>query len=71
MNGLRTLLLLPLGLFVLFWGTYTIAFGEIGQLAPAVLLGVLALLLGVTVTNIEVFVLRPLRALLHSRQHRT
>ena len=68
MNGLRTLLLLPLGLFVLFWGTYTIAFGEIGQLAPAVLLGVLALLLGVTVTNMEVFVLRPLRALLQSAQ---
>jgi len=71
MNGLRTLLLLPLGLFVLFWGTYTIAFGEIGQLAPAVLLGVLALLLGVTVTNIEVFVLRPLRALLQAAQDLT
>ncbi len=56
---------------MLFWGTYTIAFGEIGQLAPAVLLGVLALLLGVTVTNIEVFVLRPLRALLQAAQDLT
>ena len=71
MIGLRTLLLLPLGLFVLFWGVSTIAFGEMGQLAPAVLLGVLALLLGVTVTNMEVFVLRPLRALLQSAQDLT
>ena len=46
MIGLRVLLLFPLGAFVLIWGAYTIATGETGQLAPAVILGVLAVLLG-------------------------
>src|SRR5437867_2854270 len=68
MMGLRTMLLFPLGAFVLFWGAYTVALGERGHLAPAVLLGLLALLLGVTATNMEVFVLRPLRALLQAAQ---
>ena len=71
MIGLRVLLLFPLGAFVLIWGAYTIATGETGQLAPAVILGVLAVLLGVTATNMEVFVLRPLRALLRAAQELT
>ena len=71
MIGLRVLLLFPLGAFVLIWGAYTIAIGETGQLAPAVILGVLAVLLGVTATNMEVFVLRPLRALLRAAQELT
>ena len=68
MIGLRVLLLFPLGAFVLIWGAYTIATGETGQLAPAVILGVLVVLLGITATNMEVFVLRPLRALLRAAQ---
>jgi PAS domain S-box-containing protein len=71
MIGLRLLLLFPLGAVVLFWGVYTIATGEMHQLAPAVLLGVLVVLLGVTATNMEVFVLRPLRALLQAAQELT
>jgi len=71
MIGLRVLLLFPLGAFVLIWGAYTIATGETGQLAPAVILGVLVVLLGVTATNMEVFVLRPLRALLRVAQELT
>ena len=68
MMGLRTMLLLPLGAFVLFWGVYTVAVGETGHMAPAVLFALLALLLGITATNMEVFVLRPLRRLLHAAQ---
>jgi PAS domain S-box-containing protein len=71
MTGLRVLLLFPLGAFVLFWGVYTMASGEAGSLAPAVLLGVLAVLLGITATNVELFVLRPLRALLQAAQELT
>ena len=71
MIGLRVLLLFPLGAFVLIWGAYTIATGETGQLAPAVIFGVLVVLLGVTATNMEVFVLRPLRALLQAAQELT
>lgn len=51
MMGLRTILLFPLGAFMLFWGAYTVAVGETGHLAPAVILGSLALLLGVTATT--------------------
>jgi len=71
MIGLRLLLLFPLGAFVLFLGAYAWTIGDGGQLAPAVLLGVLAALLAVTVTNMEVFVLRPLRALLRAAQELT
>src|SRR5262249_8662934 len=71
MMGLRTRLLFPLAAFVLFWAAYTIAVGETGQLAPAVLLGLLTLLLGVTATNTEIFVLRPLRGLLRAAQDLT
>ena len=68
MIGLRTMLLFPLGALVLFWGAYAFAVGETGSLAPAVLFGLLALVLGVTATNTEVFVLRPLRGLLQAAQ---
>ena len=57
--------------FVLLWGAYTIAIGEVGQLAPAVILGVLAALLAVAATNMEVFILRPLRALLQAARELT
>ena len=68
MLGLRTVLLLPLGALVLFWAAYTLAVGETGYLAPAVLLALLASVLGVTVTNTELFVLRPVRGLLRAAQ---
>ncbi len=60
MLGLRTTLLIPLGLFVLLWGAYTVAAGEHGQVAPGIVLGLLVLLLAATAANAEVFVLRPL-----------
>jgi len=71
MMGLRTKLLFPLVAFVLFWAVYTIAVGETSQLAPAVLLGLLTLLLAITATNTEVLVLRPLRGLLRAAQDLT
>jgi PAS domain S-box-containing protein len=71
MIGLRVLLLLPLGAFVLFWGAYAMSIGEGGQLAPAVVLGGLAALLAVTATNMELFILRPLRTLLQAAQELT
>ena len=71
MIGLRVLLLFPFVAFLLLWGAYTIAIGEVGQLAPAVILGVLAALLAVAATNMEVFVLRPLRALLQAARELT
>ncbi len=61
--GLRTKLLFPLVAFVLFVGAYAIAFGETGRLAPELLLGLLLLLLAVMATNVELFVLKPLRGL--------
>src|SRR5690349_2890701 len=51
--GLRTRLLLPLGAFVLFLGTYAIAFGKTALLAPGWLLALLLLLLGAMATNVE------------------
>jgi len=66
MIGLRVLLLFPFVAFVLLWGAYTIAIGDTSKLTPAVILGVLAVLLAVAATNTEVFVLRPLRALLQA-----
>ena len=71
MMRLRTMLLFPLGAFVLFWAVYTVAVGETGQLAPTALLALLAVLLGVTATNTEVFVLRPLRGVLRAAQDLT
>jgi len=71
MIGLRARLLFPLGAFVLLWGAYTLAVGDGGQVAPAVLLGLLALLLGVMATNTEFFVMRPLRRLLQAAQDLT
>ena len=71
MIGLRARLLFPLGAFVLLFGAYLLAFGESGQLAPTVLLGLLALLLGVMATNTELFVIRPLRRLLQAAQDLT
>jgi PAS domain S-box-containing protein len=71
MIGLRMLLLLPLGAFLLIWGAYTVVTGEANQLGPWVLLGGLAVVLGVTATNMEVFVLRPLRMLLQAAQELT
>ena len=71
MIGLRARLLFPLGVFVLLWGAYTIAVGEGGGVTPAVLLGLLALLLGVMATNTEFFVMRPLRRLLQAAQDLT
>ena len=71
MIGLRARLLFPLGAFVLLFGAYTLAFGESGQVAPTVLLGLLALLLGVMATNTELFVMRPLRRLLQAAQDLT
>ena len=71
MIGLRARLLFPLGVFVLLWGAYTIAVGEGGGVTPAVLLGLLALLLGVMATNTEFFVVRPLRRLLQAAQDLT
>ena len=71
MMGLRARLLFPLGAFVLLWGAYTIAAGEGGRVAPAVLLGLLAVLLGVMATNAEYFVMRPLRRLLQAAQDLT
>jgi PAS domain S-box-containing protein len=66
--GLRTRLLLPLGAFVLFLGTYAIAFGKTALLAPGWLLALLLLLLGAMATNVEVLVLRPLHSLLQMTQ---
>ena len=71
MIGLRARLLFPLGAFVLLWGAYTLAVGDGGRVAPAVLLGLLALLLGVMATNTEFFVMRPLRRLLQAAQDLT
>ncbi|MEO8674814.1 MAG: PAS domain-containing protein [Casimicrobiaceae bacterium] len=71
MIGLRARLLFPLGVFVLLWGAYTLAAGEGGRVTPAVLLGLLALLLGVMATNTEFFVMRPLRRLLQAAQDLT
>ena len=71
MMGLRARLLFPLGAFVLLWGAYTVAVGEAGGVAPAVLLGLLALLLGVMATNTEFFVVRPLRRLVQAAQDLT
>ena len=71
MMGLRARLLFPLGVFVLLWAAYTIAVGEAGHVAPLVLLGLLALLLGVMATNTEYFVMRPLRRLLQAAQDLT
>lgn len=63
MLGLRTTLLLPLTMFVLLWGVYTVTVGETGRVAPGIVLGLLVVLLGVTAANAEVFLLRPLRKL--------
>ena len=66
--GLRMMLLFPLAAFLLFWGAYTLAVDQTGYPAPAVLFVLLALVLGITATNAEVFVLRPLRGLLRVAQ---
>jgi PAS domain-containing protein len=66
MMRLRAMLLLPLGLFVLFWIVYLVAVGDIG---PVSLFSLLALLLvGLTLTNTELLVLRPLRGLIRAAQ---
>jgi PAS domain S-box-containing protein len=62
--GLRTRLLLPLGVFVVALAAYLLAMGDAARLAPEWMLGLLLLLLATMATNVEVAVLRPLRRLL-------
>jgi PAS domain S-box-containing protein len=61
MIGLRTTLLLPLVLFFLAWGAYTLTGARMA--GGGLLLATLALLFVVTAANVEVCVLRPLRRL--------
>ncbi len=66
--GLRTRLLFPLGVVVLFLGAYMLVFGDAAHLAPEWIIGLLLLLLAAMATNLEVTVVRPLRGLLQSTQ---
>ena len=66
--GLRTRLLLPVGVCVVALAAYMLALGGTAALAPEWVLGLLVLLLAAMATNVEVAVLRPLRGLLRSTQ---
>ena len=68
MIGLRARLLFPTTFFLLIWGAYMVFHGRDGHVAPGVLLGILAVLVLVTVANVEVFLLRPLRGLKQAMQ---
>ncbi len=71
MIGLRTRLLMPLGVFVVALAAYLFAAGDTAALAPEWMLGLLLLLLVAMATNVEVTVLRPLRGLLGLAQDPT
>lgn len=66
--GLRTKLLFPLAALALLTGGYMIAYGNNGYLAPGMILVLLLALLGLMATNVEMFVLRPLRGVLQAAQ---
>ncbi len=66
--GLRTKLLAPLAASALLIGLAMSAFGAASQLASALMLGLAMLLLVVIAVDIELYLLRPLRALTHSAQ---
>lgn len=66
--GLRTKLLFPLAALALLTGVYMIAYGNNGHLAPGMILVLLLALLGLMATNVEMFVLRPLRGVLQAAQ---
>ncbi|MBL8540636.1 MAG: PAS domain-containing protein [Betaproteobacteria bacterium] len=61
MTSLRTTLLLPTALCLLFWGAYTLFVGLDAPIAAGVPLAVLAVLLVVGALAVERYVLRPLQ----------
>lgn len=68
MNALRAKLLIPVAVVVLLWGAYILAERDASAVAPATLLVVLIVLVGVMFTNVELVVLRPLQALVQAAQ---
>jgi PAS domain S-box-containing protein len=69
MTSLRTALLLPIALFMLLWGAYTVVVEPGSAVSPGVPLFILAVLLGVCAVDIELLLLRPLGRLKRTVQN--